>query len=54
MFRKKYENYKKLSLQEKTELDMKTKELQLLKDKMEPTSEFRELKVKYENLKILH
>jgi len=53
-FRKKYENYKKLFLNEKLEKDCKSKELEILKEaqtKGEAIPEIKELRIKYENLK---
>lgn len=53
--RKKYENYKKLFINEKQEKELKAKELQVIKDKLEgPVPEVKEIRVKYENLKIVH
>ena len=53
--RKKYENYKKLFINEKQERELKAKELQILKEKLEgPIPEVKELRVKYENYRIQH
>lgn len=50
-FRKKYENYKKIFLNEKHEKDCKIKELETLKEKEDTTSDIKELRVKYDNVK---
>ena len=52
-YRKKYENYKKLCLQEKLEKDQKTMELKILKESDPQSTEIKELRVKYENLKLI-
>ena len=53
--RKKYENYKKLFITEKTEKDIKIKEISLLKEQSNgPVAEVKELIAKCENLKIRH
>ena len=49
--RKKYDQYKKMFYNEKHEKECRTKELQILKEEM-PTVEVKELKAKYENLKL--
>ena len=49
-FRKKYENYKKMFLDQKHEKDCKIKELLILKEE-NPPGELKEMKIKIENLK---
>ena len=49
--RKKYDQYKKMFMNEKHEKECRAKELQILKEEM-PTVEVKELKAKYENLKL--
>lgn len=49
--RKKYDQYKKMFYNEKHEKECRVKELQILKEDM-PTVEVKELKAKYENLKL--
>lgn len=55
-FRKKYENYKKLFMNEKLDKECKAKELEILKEQMkdEGVPEIKELRVKYDNLKQLN
>ena len=53
-FRKKYENYKKMFMNEKTEKEAKMKELQILREKEGPIENIVDLRAKYENLKELH
>lgn len=50
-FRKKYEQYKKLFMNEKLEKECKIKELTLLKEKEGPIEDATQIKIKYENLK---
>ena len=49
-FRKKYEYYKKMFVNEKAEKDNKMKEIEILKGD-NPPGEMKELKVKYEQTK---
>ena len=49
--RKKYDQYKKMFYNEKHEKECRTKELAILKEEL-PTIELKELKAKYENLKL--
>jgi len=54
-YRKKYEDYKKLFIIEKSEKDCKVKELAILKEETSGAMpEVKELRVKYENLKIIN
>ena len=52
-YRKKYENYKKIFLNEKLEKDQKIKEIEILKSTEDLSSEAKDLKIKYENMKAL-
>ena len=51
-YRSKYENYKKLCLKEKSEKDIKIKELQVFRDKEGAQPEVKEIMAKYEGEKI--
>ena len=53
-FRKKYENYKKMFVNEKCEKEALAKEISIIKEKEGPIEETKELRAKYENLKELH
>ena len=53
--RQKYEQYKKWFNSAKAEKDQKSSELKILREEAkEPIPDIKELRVKYENLKILH
>jgi len=52
--KKKYEYYKKMFISEKTEKESKIKEIAVLKDTEGPITEVKEVRAKYEALKLTH
>ena len=52
--KKKYEYYKKLFMDEKTQKESKIKELTVLRENDGPITEVKEIRAKYESLKHTH